>query len=139
MTCADSGPLSKTNAVRSSREGAPDIRNRSFKYALRAITLYQFLQKQRDGAGWIIGKQYLEAATSIGANIEEAQGSESRADFIHKIGIAQKEARESLFWLRLLADSRIVPPSRLNPLMRENHELVAVITAIIVNTKRKQS
>lgn len=138
MACADSGLPSKIKTARASRNGAPDIRNRSYKYALRAIALYQFLQRQRDGAGWIIGKQYLKAATSIGANIEEAQGSESRADFIHKIGIAQKEARESLFWLRLLADSRIVPLSRLGPLIRENDELVAVITAIILSTKRRQ-
>lgn len=136
MSCADSGTLSKTKHGQSVGKGPPDVRTRSYKYALRAIALYQHLQKQRDGAGWIIGKQYLKAATSIGANIEEAQGSESRADFIHKIGIAQKEARESLFWLRLLADSKIVPPSRLSPLMRENQELVAVITAIVVNTKR---
>jgi len=52
---------------------AKDIRTRSMQYALRAIKLYQHLQKQEDGAGWIIGKQYLRAATSIGANIEEAQ------------------------------------------------------------------
>ncbi len=65
-----------------------DIRKRSYQYALRAIRLYQYLQKQRDSAGWIIGKQYLRAATSIGANLEEAQASESRADFAHKLGIA---------------------------------------------------
>lgn len=61
-----------------------DIRERSFEYALRAIKLYQFLQEVKDGTGWIIGKQYLRAATSIGANVEEAQSGESRADFIHK-------------------------------------------------------
>lgn len=135
MSCADFGQSAKTG---SSKE-PPDIRTRSFKYALRAIALYQYLQKQRDGAGWIIGKQYLKAATSIGANIEEAQGSESLADFIHEVGIAQKEARESLFWLRLLADSHIVPLARLDSLMRENEELIAIIiTAIVVNAKRKR-
>jgi four helix bundle protein len=53
------------------------------------------LQERKDGACWILGKQYLRAATSIGANIEEAQAGETRADFIHKYGIAQKEAKES--------------------------------------------
>jgi four helix bundle protein len=114
-----------------------DIRNRAFAYALRAIKLYQALQEQKNGAGWILGKQYLRSATSIGANIEEAQSGESRADFIHKYGIAQKEAKESLYWLRLLGESGILPTNRLASVTRETEELFAVITAIIVNTKRK--
>ena len=113
-----------------------DIRKRSFQYALRAIRLYQFLQKGKDGAGWILGKQYLRAATSIGANVEEAQSGETKADFIHKYGIAQKETKESHYWLRLMADSEVVPAKRLSPLMRETEELYAVITAIIVKSKQ---
>ena len=112
-----------------------EIRARSFAYALRAIRLYQCLQERKDGAGWIIGKQYLRAATSIGANVEEAQAGESRADFIHKLGVAQKEARESLFWLRLMSDSRLVPQTRLRSLLKETEELIAIITSIIVSTK----
>ena len=114
---------------------AQDIRKRVYQYALRAIRLYRYLQKRGDSVGWILGKQYLRAATSIGANIEEAQASESRAGFIHKVGIAQKEARESFYWLRLIADSHVVSDSRLRALTRETEELVAVITAIVVNTK----
>lgn len=76
---------------------ALDIRKRAFQYSLRAIKLYRFLQGRKDGAGWVVGKQYLRCATSIGANIEEAQSAETKADFIHKYGIAQKEARESLY------------------------------------------
>ncbi len=114
-----------------------DIRERSFEYALRAIKLYQFLQEVKDGTGWIIGKQYLRAATSIGANVEEAQSGESRADFIHKYSIAQKEARESLYWLRLLAQSGLVPSNRLASLIKETEEIIAVITAIIVSAKQK--
>jgi four helix bundle protein len=126
--------------VESMNECEPqDIRKRAYQYALRAIRLYQYLQKQRDSAGWIIGKQYLRAATSIGANIEEAQASESRADLVHKVGVAQKEARECLFWLRLLADSRIISNSRLKPLTNETDELIAVITAIVVTTKSRQA
>ena len=115
----------------------PNIRARSFQYGLRAIRLYHFLQKGRDGAGWILGKQYLRAACSVGANIEEAQASESRADFIHKLGIAQKEARESLFWLRLLSESEIVTQTKLKSLLQENEELVSVLTSIVVKAKRK--
>ena len=114
-----------------------DILGRSFSYALRAIKLYQYLQRRKDGAGWVVGKQYLRAATSIGANIEEAQAGESRSDFIHKLGIAQKEARESRYWLHLLAESGIVGKEKLGPLSKETEELIGVITAIIVSTKSR--
>ncbi len=116
-----------------------DIREPSFSYALRAIRLYQYVQKQRDGAGWIIGKQYLRAACSVGANVQEAQSGESRADFVHKLGIAQKEARECLYWLQLLAESQIVPGKKLKALLRETEELIAVITSIIISTKRREA
>jgi four helix bundle protein len=112
-----------------------DIRRRAFQYSLRAIKLYHALQEAKDGAGWVIGKQFLRAATSIGANVEEAQAGETRADFIHKYGIAQKEARESCYWLGLMGESEIVPKRRLAPLMKETEELYAVITAIIRSAK----
>jgi four helix bundle protein len=88
---------------------AKDIRKRSFECTLRAVKLYQHLQKRGDGAGWILGKQFLRAASSIGANVEEAQAGESRGDFIHKLGIARKEARESMYWLRVLSETDLVP------------------------------
>ncbi len=119
------------------KEKVWDIRKRTFQYALRAVKVYRSLQEGKDGAGWILGKQFLRAATSIGANVEEAQSGESRADFVHKYGIAQKEAKESLYWLRLLAEAGVVSRSRLAPLMQESEELIAVITAIIVNAKKK--
>jgi four helix bundle protein len=114
----------------------PDIRRRSYGYSLRAIKLYQALQQGKDGAGWVLGRQYLCAATSVGANVEEAQSAESRPGFVHKYGIAQKEARESLYWLKLLTESGLVPPQRLRPLMKETEELFAVITGIILSTNR---
>jgi len=114
-----------------------DIRERSFAYALRAIKLFQALVRGRDRTGGVIGRQFLRSATSIGANIEEAQAGESRADFIHKYGIAQKEAKESLYWLRLLGKSGIVPEDRLISIMQETEELIAVLTAIIIKAKRK--
>jgi four helix bundle protein len=113
-----------------------DIRDRTYQYSLRAIRLFQSLQEGTDRAGWVLSRQYLRSATSIGANVEEAQSGESRADFLHKYGIAQKEARETLYWLRLLADSAIVPRERLSPLIEETEEIIAVITAIIVKTKK---
>ncbi len=113
------------------------IRSRSFAYALRAVRLYQYLQERKDGAGWILGKQYLRAATSVGANIEEAQAGESRADFVHKLGVAQKEAKESLYRLRLMAESGLVPKRRLAPLAAETEEIIAIITRIVVTSKKR--
>lgn len=115
------------------------IRERSFAYALRAIRLYQHLQELRDGAGWIVGKQFLRAACSIGANVEEAQAGESRADFVHKLSIAQKEARESLYWLRLLRESELVANPKLMPLIKETEELLRLLTSIILTTKHGRS
>ena len=125
------------NNLPSNRTRPQDICKRSFAYALRATKLHQFLQERKDGTAWVLGKQYLRAATSIGANIEEAQSGETRADFIHKYGIAQKEAKESHYWLRLMAEAEIVPADLLVPLMRETEELYAVITAIIRNAKQR--
>jgi four helix bundle protein len=123
----------------SEERGKPlDIRERSLEYALRAIKLFQFLKEGKDEAGHIIGKQYLRSATSIGANLEEGQSGESRADFIHKYSIAQKEARESLYWLRLLAKSEIVSSHRLAFLINETEEIIAVITTIIVRAKQNK-
>jgi four helix bundle protein len=126
----------KVSSVESFHRKGQDIRERSFQYGLRAIRIFRYLQKSKDGAGWVLGKQYLRAACSVGANVEEAQASESRADFIHKLGIAQKEARECLFWLRLLLESEIVSVAKLKPLVQESEELVSVLTAIVVNSKR---
>ncbi len=112
-----------------------DIRERSFGYSLRAIKLHQSLPSRKDSTGWILGRQFLRASTAIGPNVEEARSGESRADFVHKLGIAQKEARESLYWLRLLSESEIVPRSRPELLLKETEELIAVLTAIIVKSK----
>ena len=85
-----------------------------------------------------MGKQFLRAATSIGANIEEAQGAESRSDFVHKLGIARKKARESIYWLRVMAESKLISKTRLAPLVKETEEILRVLTTIILETRRKK-
>ena len=115
-----------------------NIQERTMDYSLRAIALYQHLQKKKDGAAWVLAKQYLRCATSIGANIAEAQAGESRSDFIHKCAIAQKEARESIYWLRLMTKSCLIPEQRIAPLIQETHEVTAIITKIITNSKKNR-
>mgnify|MGYP000876399112 CR=1 FL=1 len=119
--------------------GARDIRERTYEYARRAVRLFRAVAERRDEATLIIGRQYLRAATSIGANMEEAQSAESRADFVHKCAIAQKEVREALYWLRLLRDTSSLPQAVLDPLCDETEQLVKVITAILVKTKKGAS
>lgn len=115
-----------------------DIRERAFEYALEAVKLYQTLQHKKDGAAWVIGKQFLRSATSIGANIEEAQSGESKADFVHKYGIAQKEARESLYWLRLLSAASLETSQKIDLMREETNELIAIITTIILKAKKNK-
>ena len=112
-----------------------DIRERTFDYAMHAVKLFQPLQDNNDRAGWILGKQFFKSATSVGANIEEAQAAESKADFIHKYSISHKEARESLYWLRLLEKSNMVSPTSLEFLINETKE---IISQIIINAKNNR-
>src|SRR6476646_5407774 len=83
-----------------------------------------------------IARQLVRAATGGGANYEEARGAESRADFIHKLGIANKELREALYWLRLTDAAALVADSDLATLIREANELVAILTASIRTAKQ---
>jgi four helix bundle protein len=114
---------------------ALDIRNRTFDFAVRIVKLCRCLD-EKPGTSRTVSSQLLRSATSIGANIEEAQAGQSKADFISKNAIALKEARETHYWLRLLAASELVPEERLELLLAEADEIMRVIGAIIVSAKR---
>ncbi len=114
--------------------GVP-IEGRALDYAVRAVKLFRFLKARKDDVASIVGRQYLRAATSIGANLVEARAGESKADFVHKCAIAQKEAREALYWLKLMQRVDLVSPEKLGPLIQETDEILSVVTAIIRNTK----
>ena len=106
-----------------------DLPDRTFAFAERIVRLCLALEAENTVAATLV-KQLLRSGTSIGANVEEAQASESKRDFVHKYSIAAKEARETHYWLRLLAKTEIVPPSRLEPLTAEANELIAILTTI---------
>ena len=112
-----------------------DIEERTIQYSLRIINLYRVLES--DNVGRIIGKQVLRSRTSIGANVHEAQGGQSRADFIAKMSIAYKEARETHYWLRLIREADLVTAARIAELYLETEELIKIIGTILVNTKRQ--
>jgi len=104
------------------------VRDKSYAFALRIITLARWLKEQKE---FEIAGQILRSGTAIGANVEEALAGISRADFVAKMSIASKEARETRYWLRLLRDSKIVPESRITPLESESLELIRILTAIV--------
>jgi four helix bundle protein len=118
-------------------EAPSDVRERTLECALRSVRVYHALHELRDGAAEVIGKQFLRAATSVGAAVADAQAAGSRADFVHKYSIAQKEARESLYWLELLRRGQVTKAARLDLLINETNELVSIITAIILNAKKR--
>ena len=103
------------------------VRDRSFEFALEIVELYRRLSDERE---YVVSKQLLRSGTSIGANVEEATAAESRKDFIHKMTIAAKEARESRYWLRLLSASnltRIPVTDHLN----KCEELIKLLSSIV--------
>ena len=92
--------------------------------------------ERKPGIARRLAFQLLKAGTSIGANVEEAQAGQSKADFVSKIAIALKEARETRYWLRLLAESESVEKVFLNPLIKETTELSKILGAIAARAKR---
>ena len=106
-----------------------DLPDRTFAFSERIVKLCLTLESDSVVAATLM-RQLLRSGTSIGANVEEAQASESKRDFVHKYSIAAKEARETHYWLRLLAKTEVISPSRLEPLTVEANELIAIPTSI---------
>jgi four helix bundle protein len=116
------------------RDGKRDLPARTFEFARRVVKVCQALD-QTPGVSRTLAKQLLRSACSIGANVEEGQGSQSKADFTAKYYIACKEARETHYWLRLLAAAEIVLPDRLADLIAEANQLIAILTTIVKKTR----
>jgi four helix bundle protein len=111
-----------------------EIRERTFQFAVRVTELVRKMPRTLDAVE--IGCQLLRSGTSVGANVEEAHGAESQRDFVHKMSIARKEARESRYWLRLIQAS-IIDSEETQALMQESDELVRILSAIVVTAKKK--
>lgn len=112
------------------------MKEKSYRFALRMIKLFQHLSgKQKE---YVLSKQILRSGTSVGANIEEAYQGESKADFIHKLAIANKEAFETHYWLRLLRDSEMLEVKLANSLINDCSELEAMLVASIKTAKRRK-
>ncbi len=116
----------------------PDITKRAFRFAIRIVKLCQHLD-DKPGVSRTLAKQLLRSGTSIGANLEEGKGSQSEADYLTKCSIACKEARETLYWLKFLSASEILPANRLSELTTECNELVAILTSIVKKLKERRN
>ena len=113
-----------------------DLRIRTKDYALQVIKLYQSLPKS--GEAQVIGKQVLRSGTSVGAQYREACRAKSPADFINKLEGSLQELDETIYWLELLVESKIVPTDRLIPLQKETDELTAIFVASVKTAKRNK-
>ncbi len=120
-----------TSAV---NEKPRDIKERTFEFAVAVVRLCRGPEKH-SGTARILSSQLLRAGTSIGANVEEAQAGQSRADFVNKYAIALKEARETTYWLRLLEATEGVNEDGCRQLLGEAEEIGRIIGAIIVKAK----
>ena len=111
-----------------------DIKERTFAFALDAVRLCKELER-KPGVSRVLVKQLVRSGTSIGANIEEGFAGQSEADFLNKYGIALKEARETVYWLRLLIESGECTSAQAVAMNREAQEIGSIIGAIIAKTK----
>ena len=109
------------------------IQAKSYAFALRMVKLYRYLCVEKKE--FVLSKQIVRSGTSIGANVEEAIGGRSRKDFLFKLGIAYKEARETHYWLRLLRDCNILDPNQAASIIEDCEELLKLSGSIIRTTK----
>jgi len=112
------------------------IDERTFDFALEVVDLYKYLIVNKE---YILSKQVLRSGTSIGANVHEAQAAQSKADFISKMSIASKEARETKYWLRLLTKSGYLNGySRKAETLTEVDSIINIITKIVKTSSQRQ-
>jgi four helix bundle protein len=110
------------------------IKNKSFAFAVRIVNLYKHLVEVKKE--YIITKQLLRSGTSVGALVRESEHAESKNDFVHKMGIAQKEINETLYWLELLQATDYLTSEQFASINIDAAEIIKLITAIIKTAKK---
>ena len=114
---------------------APDIEGRTFEFALRVVKVCVALDKL-PGVRRTLSNQLLRSGTSVGANVTEAQAAQSKPDFISKMNIALKEAREAHYWLRLITAAELLPDGQLDSISQEADEIKRILGAIVRTARR---
>lgn len=107
---------------------------KSYNFALRIVKLYKFLSIEKKE--FVLSKQLLRSGTSIGANIEEADAGQSKRDFIAKMQISLKEAKECHYWIRLLRDSDFLDEKMAASFITDCNEIIAILTSILKSAKQ---
>lgn len=118
-----------------SEDDRRDLRSRTKEFALRVIRLYASLPKTTEAQ--VIGKQVLRSGTSVGAHYREAKRARSTAEFVSKAEGGLQELEETVYWLELLADSGLVPATRLVDLQKEANELTAILVSSAKTAKKR--
>ncbi|MEX0719602.1 MAG: four helix bundle protein [Balneolaceae bacterium] len=113
-------------------KGKNVIQEKSFNFALSIIELYKILVQRKE---YVISKQILRSATSIGANIEEATAAQSKKDFAYKMSISSKEARETRYWLKLLDKSQLVEMDY-SQYLKDSTEIIRILTSIVKTSQK---
>jgi four helix bundle protein len=113
------------------------IQQKSFAFAIRIVNAYKYLKIEKQE--FVLSKQLLRCGTSIGANVEEAIGGQSTADFLSKLSIAYKEARETCYWLKLLNATEYLSNEMTDSLLNEATEICKIIGKIQITIKRNKS
>lgn len=114
-----------------------ELKDRTKKLAIRIVNLFRKLPETTEAR--VMGKQLLRSATSVAANYRAVCRARSRADFIAKLNIVVEEMDETIFWLEMLVDTKIVPSTRLADLRHEAEELMAIVGASLATAKRNSS
>jgi four helix bundle protein len=110
------------------------VKKKSFELAIRGVNFYKFLISEKKE--FVMSKQFLRSVTSIGANIREAINAQSKADFIHKLSISQKECDETMYWLELLKETNYISDLEFNSLHEQSTEVLKIIRSIIITSKK---
>lgn len=111
------------------------IQQKSYQFALQIVFLYKWLSEEKKE--YVLSKQLLRSDTSIGANVEEAIGGQSDKDFLSKLSIAYKEARETKYWLRILRDTGYVTIQKSDSLLAASEEIQKILGSIIRTMKKR--
>jgi len=107
---------------------------KSFDFAVKVVDLYKYLVHDKNE--YVLSKQILRSGTSVGAMISEAAYAESKADFIHKYGIAQKECFETIYWLRLLNSTGYIESQYFDQLLSYVEEIMKMLSSSIITAKK---
>ncbi len=113
------------------------LQEKSYNFAIRIVKLAQFLREKK--SEYILFKQLIRSGTSIGANIEEASGAQSDSDFIAKLHISLKEAKESHYWIRLLRDTDFITQAQAESMLTDLNEIITLLTRSLKTLKSKKN